>query len=266
MWTLAIFIVGTDLTIEAGSAIGLSFIAGFFGSLISVVLTFWLHYFWNKNIWAAFERGSEEKIEEIEAIEPSIPVEMPESNDDYETQSMATSVSRIFNYKLTSRNAFLGPGKSKKNKVHNAHQTLLVPETRPSNEDNFRATFMTNFTKKTYVTTKSEDEENRLQSSPQNEENKSESPTQGADEPIAAYKMIRDRETVGDVRLIQQESGSVKNMQNVFFFFSLIVALTICIAIASYLSFLMSNEAALMGFLIFFFGILLDMFAFRLVF
>jgi hypothetical protein len=48
IWTLAIFIVGTDLTITAGSAVGLAFVAAGVGSLLSTALTFWFHYFWNK--------------------------------------------------------------------------------------------------------------------------------------------------------------------------------------------------------------------------
>lgn len=229
MWTLAIFIVGNDLTIEAGAAVGLSFVAGFFGSLISVVLTFWLHYFWNKNIWAAFERGSEDKMDEIEQLQRNIQVEVPgKGEDDDETKSLATNAPRVFNYKLTSRTAFLGgdskPTKKGKNKIQNIQQTLLVPETQVTSEEQFRATFMTNFTKKTYAT-KLDDEEGKLQSSPQNEEAKSDTPTVAQDEPVAVYKMIRDRETLGDIKLIQQESSSIKNLQNIIFFFSLIVAI-----------------------------------------
>jgi hypothetical protein len=48
VWTLAIFIVGNDLTITAGMAVGFSMLAGLLGSLISTLLTFWFHYFWNK--------------------------------------------------------------------------------------------------------------------------------------------------------------------------------------------------------------------------
>lgn len=205
------------------------------------MLTFWLHYFWNKNIWAAFERGSEEKIQAIEELDPNIAVEMPAiNNEEDDNQSITTNVTRIFNYRLTSRNAFLGEeAKAQRNRMRRIQNTLLVPESQVNTEDQFRATFMTNFTRRTLVTnTRTEDEENKLQRSPQNmdtrlqsspehEEEKSEAQTMAQDEPLACYKMIRDRETLGDVRLIQQESESIRNIQNIFFFLLLII--TLCV-------------------------------------
>lgn len=48
IWLLSIFLVGIDLTMSSSSAIGYAILSAIIGSLFSVWLTFWFHYFWTK--------------------------------------------------------------------------------------------------------------------------------------------------------------------------------------------------------------------------
>ena len=169
---------------------------------------------------------------EVEELQPNIRIEVPEKNQDIETQSAATGNPVIFNYKLSSRSKFLD-GNSDKNRKIRANNvnspTLLIPETQLSSEEQFRATFMSNFTRRTHITAQTEGENNNFLSNLQNnsEENKSNGAPQNEedDQVVAKYKIIRDGETIGDSRLMEQESKSIKNLQNLIFFFLLIIIL-----------------------------------------
>jgi hypothetical protein len=48
IWLMAIFFVGIDLTMSSSMAIGFAILAALIGSLLSIALTFWFHYFWTK--------------------------------------------------------------------------------------------------------------------------------------------------------------------------------------------------------------------------
>ena len=48
IWLFAIFFVGIDLTMSSSMAIGYAILAAFLGSLLSIALTFWFHYFYTK--------------------------------------------------------------------------------------------------------------------------------------------------------------------------------------------------------------------------
>jgi len=116
--------------------------------------------------------------------------------------------------------------------MRNGNGTLLVPETQITPEEQFRQTFMTNFTRKTMVTARTDEEDSKLQGSPPNnndesEENKSNNSTNSNedDQVVAKYKILRDKETIGDAKLMEQESKTIKNLQNIIFFFLLIVSL-----------------------------------------
>jgi membrane protein YdbS with pleckstrin-like domain len=83
---------------------------------------------------------------------------------------------------------------------------------------------------------------------------------------VARYKVIKDLDTVGDERLINQEAGNIRNVQNIMFFFIIIIFLCMGIGIASYISFIMNSSAATAVFLILLLAIPLDMFVFRMLF
>ena len=48
IWLLSIFFVGVDITMSTSSAIGFAILVALIGSLLSIALTFWFHYFWTK--------------------------------------------------------------------------------------------------------------------------------------------------------------------------------------------------------------------------
>jgi len=83
---------------------------------------------------------------------------------------------------------------------------------------------------------------------------------------VARYKVIKDLDTVGDERLINQEAGNIRNVQNIMFFFIIVIFLCMGIGIASYISFIMNSSAATAVFLILLLAIPLDMFVFRMLF
>lgn len=104
------------------------------------------------NIWAAFDRGCKEKIQEVDDLQQHARVEIDNNGEDLETQSINTNASRFVNYRITSRNAFYARNEN------NAQtgRTLLVPETSNNNDDLFRNTYQSNITRTVPATARSE--------------------------------------------------------------------------------------------------------------
>mmetsp|Transcript_12502 Transcript_12502/g.14310 ORF Transcript_12502/g.14310 Transcript_12502/m.14310 type:complete len:257 (+) Transcript_12502:347-1117(+) len=224
IWLIAIFIVGTDLTMTTGSAIGFSILVAFVGSILSIALTFWFHYFWTKNIWSCFERGCQETLPELEEMGQYVRVEI-ELNDESETQSMATNVSRFMNYRVTNRAAFFGQNH---NNSRN-QQTILVPEHNPSNDERFRASVNSNFGRSRGQTarTESENGDARTVHVIDVAMNSNGFSTYGVQPgaSVAKYKMVSDPSFIGDRRLLNQESTSFKNVQSLIFYVCVVLLL-----------------------------------------
>lgn len=147
---------------------------------------------------------------------------------------MATNASRFVTYKLTSRNAFLGRNNEPQRNTSNVREarstrTLLVPETNRTEEELFRQTFWSNFTKNGALTNRSEDGEETKNNSPEQEnpalQSNGFSTTAAQNQSVAKYKVIKDIETIGDGRLIEQEAKYTRNLYNLIFFFSLVILL-----------------------------------------
>lgn len=130
IWLFSIFMIGFDLTISMRMTIIYAVLISFVTSILSTKLTFCFYYLWNKNIWAAFERGCKEKIKMVEECNSyaRVEVEIPATYES-ETQSMTTNFSRFMNYKLTSRNLFF----TKTIDTSRSNQTLLIPDNNPQN-------------------------------------------------------------------------------------------------------------------------------------
>ena len=170
-----------------------------FGFIISI----------RNSIWAAFERGSQDKITELEEMSQYVRVEI-EMNDESETQSMATNVSRFMNYRITPRNMFY---------VQNANntrnqQTMLVPEINQARDERFRNSVNSNYGRSRAATARTESDigDNRTVHVIDAAMNSNGFSTYGVQPgaSVAKYKMIRDSTSVGDTRLLDQESTSFK--------------------------------------------------------
>lgn len=145
-------------------------------------------------------------------------------NEDLETQSLATNASRFMNYRLTSRNAFF----AREQNERQTQRTLLVPEGAERTSENwFRTTFMSNFTRTAGATARAEENEAEgdreaegegqeiIRDAPEERSNGFSNAPPPGQQSVAKYKMIKDQETIGDERLINQEAGSFRNIQNV---------------------------------------------------
>lgn len=141
---------------------------------------------------------------------------------DVETQSVATNATRFVNYRVTSRNAFLGAGAVNETPDRN-RRTLLVPDTSRTQEEQMRQTFMTNFSRSRPQTVQADEQDGEIQNSP---EMGPEGQSNGfsafggpQNQVVAKYKILKDNETIGDAKLIEQESKTVKHIHNIVFFF-----------------------------------------------
>lgn len=139
---------------------------------------------------------------------------------------MATNASRFINFRLTSRNAFY----NRDGENRQTRRTLLVPEVQRNEDDLFRATFMTNFTKTGMMTVRSNDNEggnelNVPREDPALASNGFSVAGQGNPPVIGRYKIIKDGQTIGDQRLFEQESRTIKNIHNLVFFVIIVVVL-----------------------------------------
>ena len=149
-------------------------------------------------------------------------------NDASETQSMATSASRFINYRVTSRNVFLNVNENNEN-----DRTLLVPVSNELNDERFRITTQSGFNRnRGGLTARTEgegDEElhNAQAADPAFLSNGFSVAGNPQNTNIARYKIIRDGSSIGDRRLLDQESTTYKNIEYLFFFFAII--LTLCI-------------------------------------
>ena len=189
------------------------------------------------------------------------------------------------NYRLTSMNVFY----ARNIETSRNNQTLLIPENNPENEHKFRSTIYTNFGKNRPVTAKTArssqmHENNSLQ------EVEGRADGEGEAEPphshgvevgmntngystygvhrgdyIAKYKMVTDRDYIGDQKLMDQESTNSINTKTTLFFFACIILLCIGCAVASYISFTVDDDAALSIFIIVIVAIPLDIFMFRVI-
>lgn len=148
--------------------------------------------------------------------------------EDLETQSIATSVSRFMNYRVTSRNAFY----ARNAEGTRSGRTLLVPDTSRPIEEIFRNTHQTNFTRTGALSVRTDENDNEIRNDApvvdDAENSNGFSTYRGQQAPIVAkYKIIKDAITIGDQRLMNQESISIKNIHNLIFFF--IVVIVLCV-------------------------------------
>jgi hypothetical protein len=154
------------------------------------------------NIWAAFERGCQEKIQEVDELQPYARVELDNQrpNEDLETQSLATNASRFMNYRLTARNQFF----TRDQNDRQTQRTLLIPEgAERTNENWFRTTIMSNFTRTAGATVRAEENEAEgdiegesegqeiIQNAPEERSNGFSNVPPGQ-QSVAKYKMIKD--------------------------------------------------------------------------
>lgn len=167
---------------------------------------------------------------------------MPPNNES-ETQSMATNVTRFMNYRLISRNNFFNRGAQQPQQVR---QTLLVPEHNQENEDRFRSSLYTNFgrtqavTARTYRTSQLNENESEAAEG-EGEIIRDPRATLGVDVAmntngfstygvqqnacIAKYKLDRDPTHVGDRKLMDQEGTNPVNTKTIVFFILCIISL-----------------------------------------
>lgn len=177
---------------------------------------------------------------------------------------MVTSASRLMNYRVTSRNGFLNNIDTTRN-----DRTLLVPVSSATLDDRLRMTQQSGFnrTRGAFTARTDEEDEEANVNLPNLAMQSNGFSAAGAPQnaSIAKYKMVRDGYTVGDKRLLDQESTNYRNIEYLFFFFAIILVLCICTAVACYVSFIMTNSAALCVFIILILGVPLDMLLFRLI-
>lgn len=153
----------------------------------------------------------------------------PIHNEDIETQSVNTVASRFLNYRVTSRNAFFSRN-DEPHAVRGGRQTLLVPDTQRTDDEIFRQTYQSNFTRAAANTVRTDEEDQEIRNdhgSPEvdGQSNGYSTFVGGAQPPIAKYRIVKDTTTAGDERLITQEATTWKNMHSLLFFFCLVIAL-----------------------------------------
>lgn len=148
-----------------------------------------------------------------------------EMNDESETQSMATNVSRFMNYRITPRAAFYGPAA---NDSRN-RQTMLVPEANQTRDERFRNSVNSNYGRSRAVTARTESDagDTRTVHVIDVAMNSNGFSTYGVQPgaSVAKYKMVRDATSVGDTRLLDQESTSLKNTQSLIFYICVVLML-----------------------------------------
>ena len=189
------------------------------------------------------------------------------------------------NFKLTSRNVFY----TRTIETSRNNQTPLIPESNPENEHRFRSTIYSNFGKSRAATAKTArssqmHENNSLQEAEGEADGEAEDglphahgvevgmntngySTYGVHrgDYIAKYKMVTNRDYVGDQKLMDQESTNSVNTKTTLFFFVCIILLCIGCAVASYISFTIDKDAVLSIFIMVIVAIPLDMFIFRVI-
>lgn len=186
-------------------------------------------------------------------------------NDGSETQSMVTNATRFMNYRITPRAAFYGSASNEPR----SRQTMLVPEANQARDQRFRNSVNSNYGRSRAVTARSESVagDTRTVHVIDVAMNSNGFSTYGVQPgaSVAKYKMVRDAASVGDTRLLDQESTSLKNTHSLVFYIIVVLMLCVGCAVASYITFMMTSSAALNVFIMFVVGVPLDMFGFRVL-
>jgi len=180
------------------------------------------------NIFSAFERGSQDTITEVDELNQYARIEVEANNiEGSETQSVATNVSRFMNYRVTSRNAFYS--RNEDNTTSQDGQTILVPESNRENEERFRNTIYSNFGRSRAVSarTNEDDVESRNNNFVDVGMNSNGFSTYGLqpNQSVAKYKLVHDTTSIGDRKLLDQESSSYRNVQSLLFFVVVVLLL-----------------------------------------